>query len=154
MEFLYPYESKLQECQLIPESGKLAVRGYRTVKYKFNGVEKEVLEPGWYPEDEPDEAHGVYSKEDQKQIRRNINRAKAEAENLLLPEQIREIREGLGLTQEQAAMKIGGGKRSFQRYESGDILPSRAMSNLLLVLKDNPSKINNILNFCLPTDYE
>lgn len=154
MEFLYPYESKLPECQLMPESGQLCVRGYRTEKYTFNGIEKEVIKPGWYPEDEPEGMFGIYSKEDQKQLRRNMNRAKAEAENLLLPEQIKEIREGLGLTQEQAARKIGGGLRSFQRYESGDVLPSRSMSNLLLVLKDDPSKLDRILNFCLPTDYE
>ncbi len=154
MEFLYPYESKLPEYQLMPESGQLCVRGYRIEKYTFNDIEKEVIKPGWYPEDEPEGMFGIYSKEDQKQLRRNMNRAKAEAENLLLPEQIKEIREGLGLTQEQAARKIGGGLRSFQRYESGDILPSRSMSNLLLVLKDDPSKLDRILNFCLPTDYE
>ena len=154
MEFLYPYESKLPEKQLMPESGQLCVRGYRKEKFIFNGIEKEVINPGWYPEDEPEGTYGIYSKEDQKQIHRNINRAKAEAENLLLPEQIKEIREGLGLTQEQAAMKIGGGKNSFSRYESGDVLPSRSMSNLLRVLKDDPSKLDKILSFTLPTDYE
>lgn len=154
MEFLYPYEKDLPDCQLMPESGQICVRGYRKEKFVFNGIEKEVINPGWYPEDDPNDTNGIFSKEDQKQIHRNINRAKAEAENLLLPEQIKEIREGLGLTQEQAARKIGGGLRSFQRYESGDILPSRSMSNLLRVLKDDPSKLNSILNFCLPTDYE
>ena len=154
MEFLYPYESQLPECQLIVESGKLAVRGYRTRKHVFNDIEKDVIYPGWYPEDEPDDIFGEHSKEDQKQIHRNINRAKAEAEHLLLPEQIREIRESLGLNQEEASIKIGGGKRAFQRYESGDILPSRALSNLLLLLKDDPSKINSILKFTIPSDYE
>ena len=154
MEFLYPYEKDLPEYQLMAESGQICVRGYRKEKFVFNGIEKEVINPGWYPEDEPEGKYGIYSKEDQKQIHRNINRAKAEAENLLLPEQIKEIREGLGLTQEEAARKIGGGLRSFQRYESGDILPSRSMSNLLRVLKDDPSKLDSILNFCLPTDYE
>ena len=31
----------------------------------------------------------------------------------------------------------GGGKRAFQKYESGDVLPSRAISNLLRLLSNN-----------------
>lgn len=153
MEFLYPYEEKLPMETLDYEVGQIAVRGYRTSRFTFNGIEKEVINPGWYLEDDETGIYGIHDKEDQKQIHRNINRAKAEAFGLLLPEQIREIREGLGLTQEQAAMRIGGGKRSFQRYESGDILPSQAMSNLLRMLKEDPKKIDSVLNFCLPTDY-
>ena len=136
------------------EVGQIAVRGYRTSRFTFNGIEKEIINPGWYLKDDETGIYGIYDREDQKQIHRNINRAKAEAFGLLLPEQIKEIREGLGLTQEQMVMKIGGSKRSFQEYESGDTLPSQATSSLLRRLKEDPEKINSILNFCLPTDYE
>lgn len=48
--------------------------------------------------------------------------------------EIRAIRKKLKLTQVQAGTILGGGKKAFQKYESGEILPSRAISNLLRVL--------------------
>ena len=50
---------------------------------------------------------------------------------MLEPEEIRRIRKKLGLTQEAAGEIIGGGPRAFQKYETGDLLPSRAISSAL-----------------------
>lgn len=154
MEYLYPYESSLPLEKLDPEVGQIATRGYRKNKYTINGIEKEVIVPGWFLEDDKDGKYGILDPKDQKQFHRNMNRARAEANNLLLPEEIKEIREGLGLTQEEAAAKIGGGKHAFQRYESGDVVPSSSLSHLLRILKKDPSKLNEILNFsAIPFEY-
>ncbi len=59
--------------------------------------------------------------------------------------EIRAIRKKLKLTQVQAGTILGGGKKAFQKYESGEILPSRAISNLLRVLASQPSLLQTIV---------
>ncbi len=63
----------------------------------------------------------------------------AEREGLPSPEEIKRIRAKLGLTQEQAGDLIGGGPRAFQKYEAGDLLPSRAIGSALALLDHDPS---------------
>ena len=55
------------------------------------------------------------------------------------PHEIRRIRKKLHLTQEAAGKVIGGGPRAFQKYESGDLLPSKAITSALLLLDTDPS---------------
>lgn len=74
-----------------------------------------------------------------------LNQLKAESEHLLKPMEIRAIRKKLKLTQVQAGTILGGGKKAFQKYESGEILPSRAISNLLRVLAVQPSLLQTIM---------
>jgi HTH-type transcriptional regulator/antitoxin MqsA len=94
--------------------------------------------PGWYG-DHPDE--GVFDPEDMKVSDRALNRLKARTEGLLEPEDIRRIRKKLRLTQVEAGAIIGGGPRGFQKYESGDLLPSRAISSALMLLDHDPSAL-------------
>jgi HTH-type transcriptional regulator / antitoxin MqsA len=68
-----------------------------------------------------------------------LNLLKARAEGLAEPKEIRRIRTKLRLTQEQAGRLIGGGPRAFQKYESGDLLPSRAIMSALALLDSNPA---------------
>ena len=70
---------------------------------------------------------GIHSGEDMKLSDRILNRLKARSEGLLEQEEIRRIRKKLHLSQEAAGFLIGGGPRAFQKYESGDLLPSRAV---------------------------
>ncbi len=60
----------------------------------------------------------------------------------MLPEDIRRIRLKLGLTQEQAGERIGGGRRAFAKYESGSVQPSAGVANFLRALDRNPHLIN------------
>ena len=71
-----------------------------------------------------------------------LNRLKARVEGLLEPEEIRRIRKKLHLTQQAAGLLIGGGPRAFQKYESGDLLPSRAISSALILLAHNPEALD------------
>ena len=95
--------------------------------------------PGWYP---AGEGEATFTDEDLKIYDKAIKELKAEAEHLLLPAEIRSIRKRLKLTQVQAGNILGGGKKAFQKYESGETLPSRAISNLLRVLSKEPSLLN------------
>jgi len=63
-------------------------------------------------------------------------------EGLPTPEEIKRIRTKLGLTQEAAGELIGGGPRAFQKYEAGDLLPSRAISSALALLDHDPTSLS------------
>jgi HTH-type transcriptional regulator/antitoxin MqsA len=114
-------------------------RGVRplTLAYKDDSVTFDM--PGWYC-DSSDES--VHTGADMKVSDRMLNRLKARAEGLLAPDEIRRIRKKLGLTQEQAGELIGGGPRAFQKYETGDLLPSRAISSALALLDHHPTALD------------
>jgi transcriptional regulator with XRE-family HTH domain len=59
----------------------------------------------------------------------------------LLPQEIRRIREKIGLSQVEAGELLGGGPRAFTKYESGTIKPTTATANILRLLDANPSAI-------------
>ena len=58
------------------------------------------------------------------------------------PEEIKRIRTKLGLTQERPGEPIGGGPRAFQKYEAGDLLPSRAIGSALALLDRDPEGLS------------
>lgn len=118
-----------------PETGAPLHRDVRpfTITYKGHIITFDM--PGWYGEHQD---AGVFDPEDMKVSDRMLNRLKAQHEGLLEPEEIRCIRNRLGLTQEAAGLLIGGGPRAFQKYEAGDLLPSRAISSALTLLDHDP----------------
>ena len=62
----------------------------------------------------------------------------------MTPEEIRSIRERLGLTQVKAGELLGGGPRAFAKYEAGTIKPAASVINLLRVLVAQPDGIKAI----------
>lgn len=66
-----------------------------------------------------------------KENNRALNLAKKEAFGLVVGEKIRQIREGLGLTQSEASILFGGGKLAFTKYEHDDVIQSKAMNTLI-----------------------
>lgn len=124
------------------ETGAELKRDIRPLTVTYQGVSKTFDMPGWYAAS--DECEATYTKEDLKIYDKAIKNLKAEAEHLLLPSEIRSIRKKLKLTQIQAGQILGGGKKAFQKYESGSTLPSRAISNLLRLLSDNPSLLKTL----------
>ena len=59
----------------------------------------------------------------------------------ITPEEVRAIRESLGLTQVEAGELLGGGPRAFTKYEAGTVKPAAAVINLLRLLEANPAAI-------------
>ncbi len=121
------------------ETGEKLTRDIRPLTISYHGHSKTFDMPGWYP---AGEGEATFTDEDLKIYDKAIKELKAEAEHLLLPAEIRSIRKRLKLTQVQAGNILGGGKKAFQKYESGETLPSRAISNLLRVLSKEPSLLN------------
>ena len=121
-----------------PETGAPLRRDMRPFTLTYKGESITFDMPGWYG-DRPDD--GVFDPADMKVSDRALNRLKARTEGLLEPEEIRRIRKKLGLTQETAGELIGGGPRAFQKYETGDALPSRAISSALVLLDNDPKAL-------------
>ena len=66
---------------------------------------------------------------------------RAEVDAILLPEQVTEVREQLGISQREAGRLLGGGPRAFQKYESGKVPVSEPMKNLLILLRNDPGRL-------------
>ncbi|MGD0843497.1 MAG: type II toxin-antitoxin system MqsA family antitoxin [Geobacteraceae bacterium] len=124
---------------ICPETGAPMHRGVRpmTLSYKRESITFDM--PGWYC-DQSEES--IHTGEDMKVSDRMLNRLKARSEGLLEPEEIRRIRKKLHISQEAAGLLIGGGPRAFQKYESGDLLPSRAVSSALALLDRDPEALS------------
>ena len=67
-----------------------------------------------------------------------VREAKKAYDGLLLASEIKDAREKLNLTQEQAALVFGGGKKAFSKYERGEVSQSVAMDTLIRVYLNNP----------------
>ncbi len=119
-------------------TGAPMYRGARPMTLRYGNETVTFDMPGWYC-DASDES--IHSGADMKVSDRALNRLKARADGLPEPADIRRVRKKLGLTQEQAGMLIGGGPRAFQKYETGDLLPSRAISSALALLDHDPSSL-------------
>lgn len=63
----------------------------------------------------------------------------------ITPEEIRAIREGLGLSQVEAGQLIGGGPSAFGKYESGTNRPAAAVAKLLRLLEASPEAADTLL---------
>lgn len=119
-----------------PETGAPMYRAERPLTLAYKGQSITFDMPGWYCDASEESIH---TGEDMKVSDRALNRLKARAEGLLEPEEIRRIRKKLGINQVVAGELIGGGPRAFQKYESGDLLPSRAISSALQLLDRDPA---------------
>jgi HTH-type transcriptional regulator/antitoxin MqsA len=117
-----------------PETGAPMYRGVRSMTLTYKGKRITFDMPGWYC-DQSEES--IHTSEDMKVSDRTLNRLKA-----LEQEEIRRIRKKLHLSQEAAGLLIGGGPRAFQKYENGDLLPSRAISSALVLLNHNPEALS------------
>ena len=122
-----------------PETGAPMYRGVRPMTLTYKGESLTFDMSGWYC-DQSEES--VHTGEDMKNSDRKLNLLKARYERVLEPEKIRRIRKKLHLSQEQAGILIGGGPRAFQKYECGDLLPSRAVSTALVLLDHNPEALS------------
>ncbi len=123
---------------LCPETGKPMKRAIKPVTLEYKGESITFDMPGWYCDSSDQSIHtGV----DMRVSDRALNALKARAEGLLAKDEIRRIRKKLGISQTAAGERIGGGPRAFQKYEAGDLLPSRAICSALVLLDHDPSAL-------------
>jgi HTH-type transcriptional regulator/antitoxin MqsA len=69
---------------------------------------------------------------------------RAEVEQVLLPEEVSEVRRKLNISQREAGRILGGGPRAFQKYESGQVPVSEPMKNLLVLLRNDPKRLKEL----------
>jgi HTH-type transcriptional regulator / antitoxin MqsA len=127
-----------KDAPLSPITGKPMVRGFRPVTIKYKDRTETIKMPGWYGDAAED---GIHTGEDMKVSDAALLRLKIAADHLMSAEEVRRIRQKLDLTQRDAGFVIGGGPNAFQKYESGEILVSKAIANYLRMLDAHPELI-------------
>lgn len=126
---------EVQAAECCPACGGTLTRGLRPMTIRYKGLSATFDMPGAYCEC----GEGIVTAKDMDVSDRHLNLLKAQADNLVLPNDVRRIRKKLGLNQQAAGQILGGGPSAFNKYEKGEILPSRAISNLLRVLEALPT---------------
>jgi len=121
------------ETRVHPETGKILRRGVRAQVVAFGSMARTVEAPGWYPEDDSDSIHSGTDFAESERVFRELKAAYGA--------HVRKVRKQLGLTQEEAGRLIGGGRRAFQKYESGATPPSDAAVGLIEILHRHPEEI-------------
>jgi HTH-type transcriptional regulator/antitoxin MqsA len=134
----------MTKAPLSPESGKPMARGVRPMAVAYKGLSMTIDMPGWYCEDSDESVH---TGEDMQVSDAALKQLKIEVENLLPPTEVKRIRLKMGLTQQQAGAIIGGGPNAFQKYEGGEVMVSKGISNLLRLLERHPEDIEELKKY-------
>lgn len=124
----------MTETRVHPETGKTLHRDVRKQVVAFGSLSRAVDVPGWYPDDESDSIHSGEDLAESDRVFRDLKAAYGA--------HVRRIRKDkLKLTQEEAGRLIGGGRRAFQKYESGSTPPSDAAVGLIELLDRHPEEV-------------
>jgi HTH-type transcriptional regulator/antitoxin MqsA len=108
---------------------------------EYKGHTKTIRTKGWWCDD-CDE--GILDGEALKASEAAFMALKAEVDGILRPGEVAQIRKRLRLSQRRAGEILGGGPRAFQKYESGVVAVSVAMSNLLRLLDKDPKRLREL----------
>ncbi len=123
-----------------PENGRPMVRGEKLVALRVDGQTFEYRQPGWWCSlDDPDDLDGQLVDEDNlvAEMARRTAQAIARGE-AFPPVLIRAIRLRCGLSQRDAGELFGTGEKSFEKYEAGQIPPSKPTQRLLRLAMERP----------------
>jgi len=126
----------MTEERIHPQTGKLLRRGVRVQTIRFGAFARGIDVPGWYPDDDSDALFSGTDLAESDRVYQELKTAYAA--------HIRRVRKQLGLTQEEAGRLIGGGRRAFQKYESGLMAPSDAAIGLIEILARNPQEVETL----------
>lgn len=133
-----PAPPALTRC---PECGGKLVQASRPRTIAYRGRTRTYDQPGQWC----DACGEVYMNDDEMDVAARARATlKAEVEGLLPPDEVRRIRQRLGLGLREAGRILGGGEYAFRKYESGDVAVSEAMTNLLRLLDKNPAGLRTL----------
>jgi HTH-type transcriptional regulator/antitoxin MqsA len=131
---------RAQKCPICGVGTLRKEVGSETFEYK--GMTTTVSNYITYKCDECGEA--IVDKTTLRESGRILKDFQRKVDGLLTAEEIKNIRKRLNLTQEEMAEILGGGLKSFARYETGQVCQSRGMDNLLRILDTYPFALNVI----------
>ena len=116
------------------------VRETRRMKYRYKGETLAVRQPGdWCRAC----GEAVLNHADVQATEDKLN-AWRQRINKEIAVMIKRVRKELGLTQEEMAEIVGGGKKAFAKYESGTVVPSEAMIRLIRLLGKRPELLMDL----------
>ncbi|MBP2293046.1 type II toxin-antitoxin system MqsA family antitoxin [Azospirillum rugosum] len=136
---------KLPETMRCPETGRTLRRDVRPFTVAYKGFSKTVDLPGYYPEDD---GESVHVGDDMAVTDEALRTLKEEVDRIPSQHTVRRIRKKLGLSQREASRILGGGPNAFEKYERGEVEPSRVMGNLLFLLDRHPELLNDLRGPC------
>jgi HTH-type transcriptional regulator/antitoxin MqsA len=125
-----------------PVTGEKLTRDVRPCTVRYQGRARTVDLPGWYPADK--DGDGVLVGSDMDAVDQALRELKAEVASLK-PGEVRAIRLRLKLSQRKAGEILGGGPRAFQKYESGEVMVSKPMAQLLRLLDRDPRRLKELV---------
>ncbi|MDX2143919.1 MAG: type II toxin-antitoxin system MqsA family antitoxin [Rhodospirillaceae bacterium] len=128
------------EILISAESGRPMKRGLKRVPITVAGRVHYYNQPGWWCDlKNPDDLEGQLVDEDNQvaEMARRTLEAKAKGA-IFTPLAIRAIRIRCGLSQRDAGRLFGTGEKSFEKYESGQIKPSKPTIHLLRLAMQKP----------------
>ena len=133
----------MSENRIHPQTGEKLVRDTRPFTVRYGGRERVIQLPAWYPVRKSGE--GLHVGDDMAIVDHALVELKAEVQGVLKPDEVRAIRLRLKLSQRKAGEILGGGPRAFQKYESGEVLVSRPMTQLLRLLSRDPKRLKELV---------
>jgi len=107
----------------------------------YKGREKVIRSFGWWC---AECGEGILDGEALAKSEKAFVELKSEVDEVLTSSQVAEVRQKLGLSQREAGKVLGGGPRSFQKYEAGAQPVSTPMSNLLRLLANDPGRLREL----------
>lgn len=128
----------MTQTRIHPETGEVLHRDARVQTVSVGSMSREVEVPGWYPNGDGDSIHSGTELQALDQVYLELRTAYAA--------RVKAVRKKLGLTQEEAGRIIGGGRRAFQKYESGATPPSEAAVGLIEILDRHPEELETLRN--------
>lgn len=131
------------QCPLCGEND--LVKKVITETFEYKGKEFEY--PNYIVYECPKCKEAIVDKKTLKESGRAIRDFYRQVDGLLSASEIRRIRTTrLCLTQDKASEFLGGGAKSFARYENSEVIQSVALDNLLRILDEDPSKLTVIMD--------
>jgi HTH-type transcriptional regulator/antitoxin MqsA len=122
-----------------------------TEEFEYKG--KTLLYPNYVVFHCPNCEESIVDPKSIKESTKKIRDFQREIDGFLTSREIVAIRRKLGLTQDQMGEILGGGKKAFARYETGQVFQSKPMDNLLRVLDQFPGAIQVLKDKAKPEKY-
>ena len=132
---------QLRKAQRCPECAGRMTWKTKVERLEYKGRTKSIRTRAWWCNGC---GEGIVAGAALKAAERAYLVLKAEVDGILVPEEVAAIRKRLGLSQRRAGELLGGGSRAFQKYESGAVAVSAAMSNLLRLLDRDPRRLKEL----------
>ena len=132
---------KIERCPFCGKKSYYHQMKSMTLRYKSHAIV--VKQPGYWC-DECDE--GVIGGEDRKATQKELQALRSKIDGLLAPNDIKDVRQKLHLTQKKASVIFGGGVNAFSRYERGETPIPKSLSQLLNLLRRHPKLLMELQN--------